>query len=272
MVGCQSPAETRIRPIEREQGIQKVACVIEYDGTNFYGFQRQPKQRTVQAELEQVLGQIAQRACSVVGAGRTDRGVHARSQVIHFCIEWKHPWLALRRALNALLPMDISVREVLPVGDEFHARYSATSRLYRYVLYNGEVRSAFAARFAHQVTSCLDVHTMNRASGYLIGTHDYASFGQAPNGGHTVRQVYGAHWWRQGDWVFFDIEANAFLRQMVRSIVGTLLLVGVGKLSPAEVADILAARNRASAGPPAPAQGLFLEKICYPAPWRHIGC
>jgi len=180
--------------------------------------------------------------------------------------------LALRRALNALLPPDISVREVLPVGEEFHARYSATSRLYRYVLFNGEVRSAFAARFAHQVTSYLDVQMMNRASECLVGVHDYASFGQASSGGHTVREVYDAYWWRQGDWVFFDIEANAFLRQMVRSIVGTLLLVGTGKLSPAGVADILAAGDRAAAGPPAPAQGLFLEKICYPAPWQHIGC
>ncbi len=271
MVGCQAPDEIQVQLAAREQGIQKVACVIEYDGTNFCGFQRQPNQRTVQAELEQALSVITQQACSIVGAGRTDSGVHAKAQVIHFCTPWKRPWLELRRAMNALLPPDISVRQVAAVDEGFHARYSATSRLYRYVIFNSGVRSAFAARFAHQITSCLNLEMMNRASERLIGLHDYASFGQSPTGGHTVRQVYGACWRRQGNWIIFDIEANAFLRQMVRSIVGTLLLVGTGKLPPAEVSDILAARDRATAGPPAPAQGLFLEKICYPAPWQDIG-
>ncbi len=270
MVGHQAPDKAQVQPSERDQAVQKVACVIEYDGTNFCGFQRQLNQRTVQSELERVLSHVTQEACSIVAAGRTDSGVHARAQVIHFYTRWKHHWLELRRAMNALLPEDISVRTITAVGENFHARYSAVSRLYRYVVFNNEVRSPFAARFAHQIVPYLDVQAMNRASECLIGIHDYASFGQSPTGGHTVREVYGAYWWRQGDWVFFYIEANAFLRQMARSLVGTLLLVGIGKLTPAEVADILDARDRGMAGPTAPAQGLCLQRICYGAPWQDI--
>jgi len=270
VVGRQIPDEIQVQSIERDQGTQKVACIVEYDGTNFCGFQRQLHQRTVQSELEQVLGRITQKACSVVGAGRTDSGVHAKAQVIHFHTHWKRHWLELRRAMNALLPEDVSVQKVIPVGEEFHARYSAVSRLYRYVIFNSEVRSPFTARFAHQIAPHLDIQMMNRASECLIGSHDYASFGQSPTGGHTVREVYGACWWRQGDWVFFDIEANAFLRQMVRSLVGTLLLVGSGKWSAAEISRVLDAKDRGMAGPTAPGRGLFLEKVCYRVPWQDI--
>ena len=270
MVGYQPPDRTENLPDYGGNGIQRVAVVVEYDGTNYCGFQRQLREPTVQAELELVLRQITQADCPVIGAGRTDSGVHARGQVVHFQTKWKHSRVELLRAMNALLPDDVSVRRIFPVTTDFHARYSALSRLYRYVVFNREVRSPFAGRFAHQVSSSLDVQVMNQASESLIGVHDFASFGRSPSGGHTVREVHGAYWWRQGDWVFFDIEANAFLRHMVRSLVGTLLLVGSGRMLPEEVGRILQAKDRGLAGPTAPSQGLCLALVCYREPWQEI--
>lgn len=270
MVGCQPPGRAENLPAQGGNGIQRVAVVVEYDGTNYCGFQRQLREPTVQAGLELVLRQLTQEDCPVTGAGRTDSGVHARGQVVHFQTNWKHSWAELLRAMNALLPDDVSIRRMFPVTSDFHARYSALSRFYRYMVFNREVRSPFAARFAHQVSLPLNVQAMNQASESLIGMHDFASFGQSPSGGHTVREVYGAYWWRQGDWVFFDIEANAFLRRMVRSLVGTLLLVGSGRMLPGEFGRILQAKDRDLAGSTAPPQGLCLERVCYREPWQEI--
>ena len=256
---------------DRDGDTGKVAAVIEYDGTGYCGFQRQARERTVQAELEEVLRRLTQLDCPVVGAGRTDSGVHARGQVVHFQPNWNHPLAELRQAMNALLPADIAVQGIFRVTASFHARHSALSRLYRYAVFNREHRSPFAARFAHQFSPPLDIEAMNQASKRLIGVHDFASFGQPPAVGHTVREVHVAQWWRQGQWVFFDIEANAFLRRMVRSLVGTLLLVGTGKMPPEEFGGVLAARDRSLAGPTSPPHGLCLERVRYPDPWREIG-
>lgn len=258
-------------PADRVSDVSKVAVVIEYDGTDYCGFQRQAGERTVQAELEEVLLRLTQADCPAVGAGRTDSGVHARGQVVHFQPNWQHPLSELMRAMNALLPADIAVRQITAVAPGFHARHSALSRLYRYAVFSRECRSPFAARFAHQFSAPLDAEAMNRASQRLIGLRDFATFGQPPRPGHTVREVFAAQWSRRGDWLFFDIEANAFLRRMVRSLVGTLLLVGSGKMSPEEFGDILAERDRSLAGPTAPPHGLCLERVSYPDPWREIG-
>jgi len=270
VVGCQPPERTENLPDHGGNGIQRVAVVVEYDGTNYCGFQRQLREPTVQAGLESVLRQITKEDCLVTGAGRTDTGVHARGQVVHFQTKWKHSWAELLRAMNALLPGDVSIRRMFPVTSDFHARHSAVSRLYRYVIFNREVRSPFAGRFAHQVSLPLDVEVLNRASESLVGMHDFASFGQSPSGGHTVREVYGAHWWRLRDWVFFDIEANAFLRRMVRSLVGTLLVAGSGRMLPEEIGRILQAKDRGLAGTTAPPQGLCLGRVCYREPWQEI--
>ena len=270
MVGYRSPNGAGNLSGDGGYGIHKVAAVVEYDGTSYCGFQRQLREPTVQASLEAVLLQITREDCPVTGAGRTDSGVHARGQVVHFQTKWKRSWAELLRALNAVLPDDVSIRGMFPVTSDFHARHCALSRLYRYVIFNGQVRSPFAGRFAHQVALPLNVQALNRACEGLVGVHDFATFGQAPSGGNTVREVYGAYWWRRGDWVFFEIEANAFLRRMVRSLVGTLLVVGSGRMLPEEIGRILQANDRGLAGRTAPPQGLCLVRVCYPEPWQKI--
>lgn len=249
---------------------EKVALVIEYDGTRYRGFQIQARGQTIQSELERVLRDVTREDCRIVGAGRTDAGVHARGQVVHFKTNWRHSWAELRRALNALLPEDIAVQKLMPVTPEFHARRSAGSRLYRYSIFNRPLRSPLALRFAYHLSGPLEVEAMNAAAQCLLGVHDFASFGQAPGGGHTVREVLGARWQRTGDWVFFDIEANAFLHHMVRSLIGTFLLVGGGKITPETFADILAVKDRGAAGRTAPPQGLCLEKVTYGPPWQEV--
>ncbi len=270
MRGYQIPEEVVGGPCERDGGIRKVAVVIEYNGAGYCGFQRQLSEPTIQAELESVLYRITQQVCVVRGAGRTDSGVHARGQIVHFQTKWKHSWAELLRAMNALLPNDVSALRIFPVSVDFDARYSAISRVYRYVIYNRKVRSPFITHLAHRIERRLDVQAMNLGSACLVGAHDFSSFGQSPSGGHTIREVYGAYWCCQGDWVFFDIEANGFLRHMVRSLVGTLIQVGLGKMSPTEMAQILRGQDRSLAGPTAPPHGLYLEKICYRAPWQGI--
>ncbi len=254
----------------REDGTPKVAIVVEYDGTRYCGFQIQARGQTIQSELERALGAVTQEQRRVVGAGRTDAGVHARGQVAHFKTNWRHSWAELRQALNALLPGDIAVRELVPVAPDFHARHSAKSRWYRYSVFNRPLRSPFAARFAYHLPASLDVGAMNAAAECLLGEHDFAAFGQSPSGGHTVRRICEAHWRRDGDWVLFDVGANAFLRHMVRSLVGTLLWVGTGKIDPAEFAGILRGRERSAAGVTAPPQGLCLERIVYGPPWQQL--
>ncbi len=245
-------------------GVRKVKAVIEYDGTDYLGFQIQAQGATIQGELENALAMVTRERVRVVGAGRTDAGVHARGQVIHFSTAWKHSSEDLQRALNALLPEDIVVRELGIATEGFHARYSALSREYRYTVLNQPLRSPLEGRFAYHFPHPLRVEAIAQASCCLIGTHDFASFGHPPQGENTVRQVYRLDCMRQDRFVHFDIVANAFLRRMVRSIVGTLLSVGTGELSPADFEQILRAKDRGMAGAPAPAHGLCLMRIYYP--------
>ena len=248
----------------REGAIETwVRATVAYDGTNFHGFQVQVGQRTVQGTLEEALAQVTQESCRVVGAGRTDAGVHARGQVIAFHTHWRHSWEELERALNAVLPPDVVVSQVEPAPADFHPRYSARSREYRYTIYNHPLRSPFYRYFAYHVAEPLDVATMARASDCLVGRHDFATFGQPPQGENTVREVLWVLWVQEGPLVHFDIAANAFLYRMVRSIVGTLLLVGRGRLSPEEFREILEATDRSRAGPTVPPQGLCLMRVNY---------
>lgn len=250
----------------------KAKAVIEYDGTRYLGFQIQSQGLTVQGELEKALGKITQRQVRVVAAGRTDAGVHARGQVIHFPTAWKHPGRELQRALNALLPEDIVVRELERVAESFHARYSALSREYRYTILSQPLPSPLEGRFAYHSRRPLQVEVMAQAGRCLLGVHDFASFGRSPQEdskrgsreSSTVRQVYSITCLRQGPFVHLDIVANAFLRRMVRAIAGTLLLAGTGELSPADVEAILQARDRSQSPAPLPARGLCLMKVSYP--------
>jgi len=244
----------------------RVAFTVAYDGTRYQGFQVQRTGPTVQGELEAALHRLTGETGRVIGAGRTDAGVHAAGQVATCTIPKPWPLTELRRALNAVLPPDIAVLEMVSAPPGFHPRYSAYSRTYRYRIWNAAVRSPAERLYSLHVAQPLDLEAMNEACATLIGEHDFATFG-SPVGRsrNTVRRVYRAEWGRCGSQVWFDVEANAFLRRMMRGLTGTLLLVGQGRLAPAAVADLLAWRTRARSGPSVPAHGLWLMRVSYPA-------
>jgi tRNA pseudouridine38-40 synthase len=246
-----------------KDGARNIKAVVEYDGSAYAGFQFQPELPTVQGELERALSEVTQEATRVVGSGRTDAGVHARGQVVHFATNWKRSVSELQRAFNALLAPDIAIEEMSPAPDDFHARFSAVTREYRYTILNQEVRSPLERRYAYHYGLPLDEGAMGEALGYLVGTHDFASFGEPTQGDVTVRDLSKAACVREGNRIQIDLKANAFLRHMVRTIVGTLLLVGRGALVPPEIKGILEARDRSQAGPPAPAHGLCLVRVNY---------
>jgi tRNA pseudouridine38-40 synthase len=241
----------------------RVRAVVAYDGTDYGGFQRQTNAPTVQATLEATLAQVTQETVTVLSAGRTDAGVHAAGQVVAFDTGWRHGLDDLWRALNAVLPADIAVLGVEEAASDFHPRYDARSRRYRYMLYNAPVRWPLARQHSLYVAAPLDVAAMQRAAQSLVGEHDFAAFGQPPKGEVTVRRVLAAAWDGEPPWLNFDIEANAFLYRMVRSIVGTLLQVGRGAMSVEGFVAVLASCDRSQAGPTAPPHGLCLMEVKY---------
>ncbi len=237
---------------------------LEYDGTAYHGWQVQPNLPTIQGTLEAVIKQVAQQPVNVTGAGRTDAGVHAMGQVAHFSTTARlsaDEWL---RALNGLLPPDIAVLSVEDVPESFHARFSAKSKLYRYRLLTRVHRSALGRDKILHYPYPLDLDAMEAAARPLIGQHDFTSFQGSPTDTENpVCAVTKLTVDRFGDEVIFEVEADRFLKQMVRNIVGTLLEVGRGKLQAGAVAGILAAKDRTKAGPTAPAHGLYLVKVDY---------
>jgi tRNA pseudouridine38-40 synthase len=240
---------------------RRVLAVVEYDGTDFEGFQIQKRRRTVQGELEKALHQITGEKIRVTGAGRTDTGVHAAGLGVHFDTDWSKSPEILQRALNAVLPADIAIRKATQVPANFSARYSVRSRAYRYMILNQAVRSPLAERYALRVPDPLDVDAMDVAARCLIGKHDFGAFGTPPRGGNTVREMYKAQVRREAERVLIDLEANAFLYRMVRRIVGTLLMVGKGALSVAEFREVLEKKRRAGAA--VPPHGLCLIAVKY---------
>jgi len=256
-------------PCIRSGDIRRVRAVIAYDGTDYSGFQRQANAPTVQGALEAALAQVTQQAAAgdkrptVLAAGRTDAGVHAAGQVIAFDTAWRHELSDLWRALNAVLPDDIAVLKMEQAAADFHPRYDARSRHYRYTVYNAPVRSPLARRYGLHVPAPLDVAPMQRAAQALVGEHDFAAFGRPWRGQCTVRRVLTAEWSGEPTCLTFDIEANAFLYRMVRSIVGTLLQVGRGDVSLEQFEAVLASRDRSQAGPPVAPCGLCLMQVKY---------
>lgn len=245
-------------------------AVIEYDGSDFLGFQYQASGRTVQGEIEQALFRLTQQRLRVTGSGRTDAGVHAAGQVIAFHAEWKHALADLHRGLNALLPPDIAVLSLAPAPADFHPRFSAIERWYRYQVGMWPGHSPLRARYAWELGPDLDILAMNTAADHLVGLHDFATFGQPTqrnplSRGSTFRIVTEARWQPRPPFLFFDIRANGFLRHMVRTIVGALAEVGRKRLNPDAFADKLERCDRSLAAPPAPPQGLILMAVSYPA-------
>lgn len=239
--------------------------LVEYDGTDFAGFQFQGGgNRTVQGCLEAALSKLGGGPIRVHGAGRTDAGVHASGQVVHFDATWTLPTERLAEAVFPHLPNDLAVKRAEVAEAGFHARFDATRRTYRYVVLNRIAPSALLARFSLHERRPLNVDAMRAAAGELIGSHDFAAFGTAHGpSGSTVRRVDRIAVRTQRDCVLIVVTGNAFLRQQVRSFVGTLLQAGRGKLDPSGVREIRESRERARCPAVAPARGLCLVRVDY---------
>lgn len=244
---------------------RRLRLTLAYDGGRYHGWQRQENASTVQGVLEETIALITREPVRVVGSGRTDAGVHARAQVCHVNLGSRIPVEGLRRGLNALLPPDIHVLGIAEAPPDFHARYGARCKLYEYRIWNHAEPDVFERRYAWHVRRPLDTAAMEAALGVLVGTHDFRSFQSAGSETRSpVRTVYGA-WLRQPapHRIRIRLEADGFLRHMVRNIVGTLVDVGLAKLGLAEFRNIFEARDRRQAGIRAPAHGLFLMRVSY---------
>lgn len=245
----------------------RVAMALEYNGSAFFGWQSQRKLNlpTVQETLESALSQVAAAPITVVCAGRTDTGVHASYQVVHFDSPAVRPEKAWVFGGNTLLPEGVAVKWARPVTAEFHARFSATARRYRYIIHNHRTRSAHLCALTTFFPHALDADLMHREAQCLLGEQDFSSFRGAGCQSNTPRRnVHQVAVSRRGDFVIVDIQANAFLLHMVRNIVGTLLAVGSGRQQSGWTAQILAAKDRTRAAPTAPPQGLYLVDVHYP--------
>lgn len=244
----------------------RIALGIEYDGTAFYGWQRQREVNSVQQELETALSKVANHRVELSCAGRTDAGVHATGQVVHFDTTAERDDKAWVMGTNAQLPDAIAVRWAKRVPDDFHARFSATARRYRYIIYNHKYRPAILRSGLSHYHQQLNVELMQQAAPYLLGEQDFTSFRAVQCQSHSPnRNIHHLHIARQGDYIVLDIKANAFLHHMVRNITGSLLEVGMQNRPPQWIAELLAAKDRNLAAATAKAGGLYLVEVDYPA-------
>ena len=246
----------------------RYALGIEYDGSGFQGWQRLSHGPSVQAAVEQALAFVLDHPVAVVCAGRTDAGVHGACQVVHFDTDAERTAYALRQGGNSRLPKSVAVLWAQGVADDFHARYSARARRYRYTILNRDVRPALLRDHLTWERAPLDAEAMHRAAQALVGEHDFSAFRTSQcQARHPRREVQALAVRRDGDRVTVDITANAFLHHMVRNIVGSLLLVGRGERPQAWIGELLEGRDRVAAGPTAPAAGLVFLGPRYPASW-----
>lgn len=255
--------------------MKNIRLTLQYEGSQYEGWQVQPGARTVQGTIEEVIRAIAPDSSSLVAAGRTDAGVHAIEQVAAFKTESHHAPEVFARALNAQIPRDIRVTGASLASPSFHPRFDARGKEYVYVIQRGRVASAFTHRFSWLITFGLDLDAMAAASQLLVGTHDFSSFqGSGCGARTTMREVRSIEincrqsvpfldFALDGSFVILTIRASAFLRHMARNIVGTLVEVGRGAMRAEEMADVLSAKDRSHAGPTAPPRGLFLRKVWY---------
>ncbi|MCM8779229.1 MAG: tRNA pseudouridine(38-40) synthase TruA [Candidatus Omnitrophica bacterium] len=250
--------------------------LIEYEGTNYWGWQIQNlkskiknqklKIRTVQGEIEKALKKIFGKSIRLIGSGRTDAGVHALGQVANFKVNTKIKPTNIKDALNRYLPPDIRIVNIEEVEENFHARFSARAKIYRYFILNRRVPSAFYRNYSWWVKEKLDFQVMGKAARIFLGTHDFKSFASTDpkrKSDNFVRTIKKVLLKKHKHFIIFEIEADGFLHNMVRNMVGTLVEVGKGKLTPFDVENILKSHDRRFAPPPAPSQGLFLVKVKY---------
>ncbi|WP_136418097.1 tRNA pseudouridine(38-40) synthase TruA [Herbaspirillum sp. ST 5-3] len=253
--------------------MKRIVLGVQYDGMPWHGWQTQPAGHTVQDTLEAAMKRFALTEIATTCAGRTDAGVHALEQVVHFDTELEREMFSWVRGVNAFLPSSIAVRWACEVPhqheDEFHARFSATSRTYHYVVYNHPVRSPLLAGKAGWVFRPLDVESMRAAAQYLLGTHDFSAFRAAEcQAKSPVKTMHDIRIERRGDIIVFTLTASAFLHHMVRNIVGALIVVGNGNQAPQWLNEILVGRDRSRAAPTFMPDGLYLARISYDAKWR----
>jgi tRNA pseudouridine38-40 synthase len=246
----------------------RISLGVEYDGRPFCGWQSQAEGSTIQDALQYALSQVAGEQISVIAAGRTDTGVHALEQVVHFDTQVERPLTAWVRGTNALLPGSIAVLWAYPVPDEFHARFSAHGRSYRYLLINRAVRPAIHAGKMGWFHAPLDIAAMQDASRHLLGKHDFSAFRAAQCQARSpVKQLHQLDISRHGEILVFDLSADAFLHHMVRNIIGCLVYVGKGKHPPSWLSEVLEGRERSLAAPTFAPDGLYLTRIRYEAKW-----
>jgi tRNA pseudouridine38-40 synthase len=243
----------------------KYAACIEYDGTDYCGWQRLKLLPSVQEEVEKALSQLANHPVELTCAGRTDSGVHGIGQVVHFESDARRDEKAWRMGCNTNLPDNIVLRWIQPMADDFHARFSATSRRYRYIILNHQIRPALLHKKVCWYRDNLDESLMQNAASRLIGEHDFSSFRAAGcQAKHAMRELQEITISREGKFVYVDIVANAFLHHMVRNIVGSLFEVGTTRQSPEWFTQLLAVKDRTKAGITAPACGLYFVSVDYP--------
>lgn len=241
-----------------------IKLTVEYDGTHYHGWQVQPTGETVQAVLEKAVSTVLGRPTHVIGSGRTDAGVHALGQVANFLSDTELEPHRVQRALNALTPDDVTIKTVEIVPDSFHARRAGRSRIYEYRILNRPSPSPFLLKFAWHVHDPLNIALMREAITCLEGEHDFSSFRAAGcDAAHPVRTIYRASLSPRDELIVFTVEATAFLRHMMRNLIGTLVEVGRQQRTPQSFAEVLQSRDRTKAGIKAPARGLFLMEVKY---------
>lgn len=238
--------------------------IIMYDGSRYYGWQRQPEHDTIQGKLEAVLERMCGEPVEVIGAGRTDAGVHARNMAANAVMDTTLKAEEIREYLNRYLPEDIAVKEVKEAGPRFHARYNATGKTYCYTCFDGPVKPVFDRKYVYVLEQRPDIAAMEAAAELLMGEHDYRNFCVNPRmKKSTVRRVDQIRIEREGDYIRFTFHGTGFLQNMVRILVGTLLEVGYGRMSLKQVQEVLENQQRQKAGPTAPAQGLCMMQVDY---------
>jgi tRNA pseudouridine38-40 synthase len=249
---------------EKPSPVRNVRITVEYDGTCYAGWQVQKGKTTIQGELGRAVREITGERTTIYGAGRTDAGVHAKGQVAHFHTSSRMPCERMVHAINAHLPPDIAVIDVCDAPPDFHSQYSATGKVYTYTILNRDVKSALKRNFAVLVKSPLDVNLMRQAAVHIEGRHDFRAFcTESRLKKNTVRTLRSLQISVRDDEIVFTVSGDGFLYNMVRTIVGTLMLVGRGLLAPDDVARIVASCDRRKAGPNAPAKGLCLVRVEY---------
>ncbi len=244
--------------------MKNIKLIIEYDGTNYSGWQNQENAITIQETIEKSIGQVTGEIVRLIGSGRTDGGVHAFGQVANFLTNSTIPGEKFKTVLNNVLPQDIAIVDSTEVDIDFHSRFSAKRKRYRYIIYNGKMPSPIYRNYSLHYKYDLNIDRMKEAAEHLIGQHDFESF---MNKGSivkdTIRTIYEINIVRKGDFIEITIEGNSFLKYMVRNIVGTLIVIGNKRKNPEDILEILEAKNRECACKTAAACGLFLVKVYY---------